>query len=266
MAQYGSKRDLSRVALRAAEGVFAHTVDMALWITIYFAEMSLPQSVSGQLWRAERAADRFLGEINYEVLKNAILTAKKRGLVKTVRRGALPEITQEGKRRLAAILPRYDAKRVWDGRMHLVTYDIPEKDKQKRELLRKQLIRIGCGKLQDSVWMTPYNPMDTLRTFIAKKGLGGTIIISDLGHDASIGEEDLNGLVVRIYKLDELNKRYETWIKDVEPLKSIDQLALFGYLSILRDDPQLPFALLPKWWKGDEAYRKAEGKLRMLSF
>lgn len=266
MGKLGSKQDLSRKALLAAEGVFAHTVDMALWLSIYFAEMSLPQSASGQLWRAQRAADRFLDHVNYEVIKNAMLTAKKRGWVKTVRRGALPEITKEGRRRLLSVIPLYDNKRVWDERMHLVTYDIPEKDKSQRELLRKQLIRIGCGKLQDSVWMTPYDPIDTLRTFIEERSLGGTIIISNLGRDASIGEENLQGLVVRIYKLEELNKRYEKWIKDVETLKSMDQLALFGYLSILRDDPQLPFDLLPKWWKGDKAYKRVKERIKKLSF
>lgn len=266
MGKFGSKQDFSRLALQAAEGVFAHTVDMALWFSIYFAEISLPQSASGQLWRAEREADRFLNQINYDVIKNAMITAKKRGWVQTVCRGAPPEITEEGRHRLANVIPQYDGKRAWDGRMHLVTYDIPEKDKGKRELLRKQLIRIGCGNLQDSVWMTPYNPMDTLRTFIAERDLGGTIIISDLGRDASIGEENLQELVVRIYKLEELNTRYEAWIKNAKKLKLIDQLVLFGYFSILRDDPQLPFDLLPKWWKGNEAYRKVGDLLRKLSF
>ncbi|OGG31367.1 hypothetical protein A3A63_03275 [Candidatus Gottesmanbacteria bacterium RIFCSPLOWO2_01_FULL_46_9] len=266
MGKLGSKQDLSRLALQAAEGVFSHAVDIALWLTIYMADMSLPQSSSGQLWRAGRAADRFLNQVNYNVIKNAILTAKKRGWVKTTRRGALPQITEEGKRRLAVVIPRYDNNRLWDGRMHLVTYDIPEKDKYQRESLRKQLMGIGCGKLQDSVWMTPYNPIDTLRTFIAERDLGGTIIISDLGHDASIGEENFHDLVVRIYKLEDINKRYEAWIKDVETLQTIDQLALFGYLSILRDDPQLPFDLLPKWWKGDEAYQRVERSMKKLSF
>jgi len=266
MGKFGSKQDLSRLALQAAEGVFSHAVDMTLWMTIYFAEVSLPQSVSGQLWRAHREADRFLNQVNYDVIKNAIITAKKQGLLKTAQRGAPPEITEEGKRRLANVIPQYDDKRTWDGRMHLVTYDIPERNKHLRELLRKKLMRIGCGKLQDSVWMTPYNPIDTLRTFIAERNLGGTIIISDLGRDASIGEENLQGLVVRIYKLEELNKRYDAWIKETQALKSIDQLALFGYLSILRDDPQLPFDLLPKQWKGDEGYRKVQNILQKLSF
>jgi len=39
-----------------------------------------------------------------------------------------------------------------------------------------------------------------------------------------------------------------------------------GYLSILKNDPQLPFTLLPKWWKGDQAYTCVASKLKQLSF
>ena len=129
MARSG-KREMSQMALRAAEGLFAHTVDMALWFCVYVGEMSLPQSTSGQLWRAEREADRFLYQVNYDVIKHAMISAKRRGWLKTKRRGALPQVTQEGKRRLAAVIPQYDKKRVWDGRLHLVTYDIPESKKK----------------------------------------------------------------------------------------------------------------------------------------
>lgn len=265
MGKRGSTRELSRMALKAAEGLFAHSVDMTLWMMVYCAEISLPQSVSGQLWRAKIEADKFLSKINYKVIENALITAKRNKWVRTVRRGAMPEITKEGKRRLLEVLPRYDVKRIWDGRIHLVTYDIPEVKKRQREILREQLRSIGCGKLQDSVWMTPYNPIDTLRSFIAELQLGGTIIISDLGRDSSIGEEDLQSLVVRVYKLEELNERYMQWLKKVDRHGSIDAQLVVGYLAILKDDPQLPFDLLPDWWEGDKAYEKVKEKVSSLS-
>ncbi|MBU1326639.1 CRISPR-associated endonuclease Cas2 [Patescibacteria group bacterium] len=256
MKRKSKTRKISRVALQLAEGLFAHAVDFGLWVTIYFAEMSVPQSQSGQLWRARVGADRFLNQVNYEVIKNAIQTARKRGWVKVVKRRASPEITKAGKERLSAVLPTYDEKRAWDGRMHLVTYDIPEEKKHDRELLRGYLRRLGCGMLQDSVWMTPYNPIDTLRSFISEHGLSGTIIISDIGKDGSVGEEDLHGFIVRVYKLEKLNERYEEWLEQADTFGRIDQQLLIFYLSILRDDPQLPFVLLPNWWKGDIAYNK----------
>lgn len=253
------------MAVTLAEGVFSHSVDFTLWLVAYMTAISVPQRVYGQAWRAQIAADRFLNQVNYTVIKDAIQRARKRGWIKTVRRSALPEITAEGKRRLSAILPHYDQKRVWDGRMHTVIYDIPEKSKHHRELLREYLRRIGCGRLQDSVWMTPYNPIDTLRGFVEERGLNGTIIVSDLGTDGSIGEEDLRSLIVRVYCLEEINDFYEAWLKEVDEEGEADHRLLLRYLSILGDDPQLPFTLLPHWWKGDKAYEKVQTLLLKLS-
>ncbi|MCX6793797.1 MAG: hypothetical protein NTY06_01695 [Candidatus Gottesmanbacteria bacterium] len=247
-------RTFGKTTLVLAEGVFGHSVDFGLWLTIYITHMSVPQSVSGQNWRAVIAADKFLREINFQVIKNAIQTARKRGWVRIVKRNALPEITKEGERRLASKLPQYDQKRVWDGRMHIVTYDIPEAHKHDRELLRGYLRTIRCGRLQDSVWVTPYNPIDLVRSFAQSHNLHGTIIVSDMGKDGSIGEENLKGLVVRVYGLEKLNERYEAWIESEEDRGIVDVARMLSFLSILKDDPQLPFALLPGWWKGDTAY------------
>ncbi len=252
-------KELSRAALALSEGLFSHAVDMTLWLFAYMGESSMPYAY-GKTWKARVAADEFLSEINYEVIKNAIITAKKRGYVKTVRRNAWPEITKEGKNRLAAIIPKYDEQRAWDGRLHLVTYDIEETRAIDRQILREHLRRIGCGRLQDSVWITPYNPINTLREFIEKRGLRGMVIVSDMGKDGSIGEEDVRGLIVRVYQLEELNDRYKEWLEEFDG-ETIDRWAVMLFLSILKDDPQLPFSLLPKWWKGDVVYKKVKSWL-----
>ncbi len=251
-----TKRHMRQEALVLAEGLFSHSVDLVLWMTVYFAGITAIQPKSGNPWRAAMAADRFLNDVNYDVIKNALLTAKKRHLIKKTKRSALPQITKAGKKRLQSVVPIYDAERTWDGRMHVVTYDIPEKKKRDRDQLREYLRRIGCAKLQDSVWVTPYNPIDTLRSFIQEKGLGGTIIVSDLGRDASIGDEDLHDLIVRIYGLKALNMQYEEWLYRYKRQKTINSYALITYLAILKQDPQLPFSLLPKWWSGENAYKK----------
>lgn len=265
MEQKTNSRKLSLSVLQLTEGLFARTVDFGLWLVAFLVESSAPQSPSGQVWRASIAADRFLYKVNYEIIKNAIQTARKRGWVKLGRRGAMPEITEAGKRRLASVVPIYDEKRIWDGRMHLITYDVPEEKKRDRELLRANLRRLGCGLLQDSVWITPYNPIDTLRAFIDEKQLKGSIIISDVGKDGSIGEDDLRSMVVRVYKLEELNARYEAWLMTVEKTRDVDHSLVIQYLSVLRDDPQLPFDLLPSWWKGDLCYQQIKSKLEKVA-
>ena len=111
--------------------------------------------------------------------------------------------------------------------------------------------------------MTPYNPIDTLRTYVEEKNLAGTVLVSDMGQGGSIGEEDLHSLVERVYKLEELNARYQEWLEEAGR-RGTDHWMVIMYLSILADDPQLPFALLPPWWKGEEAYRQVQPALPIL--
>lgn len=246
---------MDRKFQRVTEGLFSHAVDMALWSTVFFADLTVPSSRSGKVWRAQIEADRFLSQVNYEVIKNSIITAKRNGWVKKSSRHAMPEITEAGKKRLATAIPQYDEIRKWDGRLHLITYDIPEAKADDRHLLRGILRRIGCGRLQDSVWITPYNPIGILQSFIKKHDLSGSLIVSDLGKDGAIGEEDIHALIVRVYRLDDLNKRYLELLKDI---KELDHWLVMRFLTILKDDPQFPVSLLPSWWKGEEAYRRVK--------
>lgn len=244
-----------RALLRLTEGVFSRTVDFVLWFTVFTGELGVPQSTSGQVGRAKFAADRFLEHVNYDVIKDALKHARRRGwLTSARRRHAKTEITTAGKERLVSVLPRYDEKRTWDGRMHIVTYDIPEKRHADRKILREYLRRLGCGRLQASVWVTPYNPIDTIRAFMDEKDLTGTVIVSDMGEGSAIGEEDLQALIVRVYTLEKLEDRYEAWLDEYASRTSLDHWSVIHYLSILTDDPQLPFQLLPRWWQGIKAY------------
>lgn len=250
-------KEVSRAALALTEGLFSHSVDMTLWLMVYFGELSIPFGTSGKTWRAIAAADRFLREVNYDVIKNAIVSARRYGyLARTTGRKSWPKITQEGKKRLASVIPRYDQERAWDGRLHLVTYDIPEKRADDRYSLREFIKRIGCGRLQDSVWITPYNPIDLVRSFAQKRELSGTIVVSDVGKDGSVGEEDVRALVSRVYKLEDLNDRYNAWLEETDD--GVDHWAIIQFLSILKDDPQLPFTILPPTWKGNIAYRRVK--------
>lgn len=263
--QARKRHELSRKLIDLSEGLFSHAFDAALWLSVYVVALSgLSRGGRRSAWWAGDETDKFLEDINYQAIKNAIITATKKGYITSVKKNAPPEITEAGKRRLDELIPYYDEKRVWDGQLHLVTYDIPESKRQDRNVLRRHLIRLGCAKLQESVWVTPYNPIDTLRSFIDEEGLTGTVIVSALGKDSSIGEEDFVSLLARLYRLDALNKRYTFWL-DVYKKGAVDQGGLVSYLAILKDDPQLPFALLPTWWKGDEAYKKVASTLTKLS-
>ena len=65
----------------------------------------------------------------------------------------------------------------------------------------------------------------------------------------------MDDLVNRVYKLDQLNQRYSEFIFWVRKGRLDKKQIAFKFLSILADDPQLPFDILPYNWLGNKAYK-----------
>jgi phenylacetic acid degradation operon negative regulatory protein len=180
---------------------------------------------------------------------------KKGGFVRYKRGLSDIETTEAGRKRLRRSVPVYEKRRKWGGRLYLITYDIPESKKLIRDYFREHLKALGCGMLQASVWITPYDPREVLRKFIRYNRLEGEVLISYAGRDSNVAGTDFRGLMRQVYHLDELNKRYTEFLES--PLEKWPRYRVaVAYYSILKDDPQLPFELLPDDWKGDEAYEK----------
>ena len=255
----------SKLAVKLTEGVLSRVTDVALALILYGFEVGLSGArTTGGVERALDKSQKVLEEINYKSIKRAILELKRKGLVKTVKNSLLePEITSLGKKRISSLLPFYIKSRPWDGNLYLVTYDIPTKHNADRDTLRRFLKKIGCGLLQESIWITPYNPTKIIQEFVRKRGLEGTILVSVLGKGGSIGEMTLVELVEEVYKLSDLNSRYQKFLVDTDSKAIAQEHALFCYLSILEDDPQLPFNLLPEDWVGDKAYRNLKKVLNL---
>ena len=109
------------------------------------------------------------GPIDETKIKNSFYQLKRQGLiVYGLRLWQTPQITQAGKEKLKRLLPHYNNKRIWDKRLYLVSYDIPNSKKAVRDNLRQILKTLGCGLLQESVWLTPYNPKEVLKNFVAE--------------------------------------------------------------------------------------------------
>lgn len=91
-------------------------------------------------------------------------------LERLVRRGFV-RVTSEGKKRCVSLtekgeryLAEYEEGRKemprpakWDGKYRILVFDIWEKHRHKRDALRDFLARLGFLRLQDSVWVYPYD-------------------------------------------------------------------------------------------------------------
>ncbi|MBI3261304.1 hypothetical protein HYZ64_02985 [Candidatus Berkelbacteria bacterium] len=74
-------------------------------------------------------------------------------------------LTEHGKRRVSQYnlyTMRISKPTVWDGRWRLIGFDIPEKYKSARDILREYLQVLGFYQLQKSVWILPYPCRDEL--------------------------------------------------------------------------------------------------------
>jgi len=254
--------------LGISEGLLGKFVDAVLILSILPFES---YNIKGASHRVIAKS----AEINYQTIKNsfknAIKLAKTRGWIMGDWKGEKInlEITKAGLKRLESILPHYDEKRKWDRRIYLITYDILEKQRRKRNILRNYLKKLSCAMLQASVWLTPYDPRGVLFRFINENNLENNVIISTVGKDGMIGKENIKLLMQKVYCLDEVNKQYQRYIEEVKSQKFTLFENYFKFLSILKDDPQLPFRLLPNNWLGKKAYKlfkKIESNLKSRGF
>lgn len=259
-----SRKDLTDDLKRLSHGLLQRVTDLVLFQAYFGLELFGSERSYRGLERSFLAAHRDLTTLNFRTLEKAFFTLRKKGLIRILKEETFlkPRITTAGLRRLTQRLPFYDEKRIWDGRIYLVIYDIVEERKSDREKLRQTLLKLGCAKLQASVYLTPYNPAEVLRESLEKHGLQGSVLVSNLGEDGSIGDEDLKELLARVYDLDALNFEYGTFLKKYRRWVTNRREMVFDFLSILQDDPQLPFPLLPDGWLGDRAYRFVKKKVK----
>lgn len=93
-------------------------------------------------------------------VRTALHRLKKRELIYCERKGKqlLFALTDEGEKEVDNIKLKLKmtAAKAWDGRWRVLIFDVPEKLRGKRDLLRYKLIGFGFKQLQKSVWVYPY--------------------------------------------------------------------------------------------------------------
>lgn len=190
--------------------------------------------------------------------RQAIERAVGAGLVERESSGAY-RLTQRGEKRLVDLLPSFKKRMKWDGALWLITYDIPELKHKRRALFRQFLEKIGCRMVQESVWLSVKDPREWIRPTIDQLRLRGKVIVSCLGRDGMLGEEDTKKMVQKLFEVHTLEGAYRRWISAVNKTPVTQRGQHFiGFLGIFNQDPILPLELLPSRWAGDQARKLFE--------
>jgi phenylacetic acid degradation operon negative regulatory protein len=145
-------------------------------------------------------------------------------------------------------------------------FDIEEVVRWQREWARELFVGLGFGRLQKSVYISPYELGEDLAEMIAAKRLGEKIKIFTKANLAGGYEKEL---ALKVWPIEELNEKYHRVVSEClsiskffakERQEEVKKVRAF-YLNLLIKDPHLPFELLPSDWVGRKA-RKFVKSLR----
>ncbi|MDY7106978.1 MAG: PaaX family transcriptional regulator C-terminal domain-containing protein [Actinomycetota bacterium] len=153
----------------------------------------------------------------------------------------------------------------WDGRWQLVLTGEGRGGATEPDGLAKPLRWLGFGRLGPGQWLSPHDRGAELGALARELDPGHRLAVFT---DASFAGRE-RGLVDACWDLRGIAARYEAflaahrdaaappWDPPVEPVEAFRRLFWLDHdmLRILRDDPNLPAALLPEDWPGHEARR-----------
>lgn len=133
-------------------------------------------------------------KFNYQA-KTALGRLAAKGLVVFVEKDGkrYARITEKGERMLQMETEKtaIAKKRRWDRRWRVVIFDIPERRKSVRVSLRRFMGEYGFVRLQDSVWVYPYDCEDLIALVKANFRIGADVlylIVERLEYDKHLRE------------------------------------------------------------------------------
>ena len=141
-----------------------------------FFEASIIYRRSTRDYLERRSIDRndFLRKIYYW---------RERGLIETFveNKERYIELTLKGKNILKEVVfnnLKIDIPKRWDGKWRMVIFDIPEENKNSRDIVREKLKQIGFLRIQKSVYLFPYECTKEIVFLAERLDIKNNVLIS----------------------------------------------------------------------------------------
>lgn len=148
----------------------------------------------------------------------------------------------------------------------VVSFSIPEAERDKRHQLRSRLEWLGFGNLSNGLWFAPSRSWPALQEDLERMQLSSYVTAFRADH---LGPEPLPALVARCWDLDRLRAMYDDFLETSIPVQKkwsrrreaaggeesfVDYtLALYRWRKFPYLDPGLPGQVLPRGWEGARA-------------
>ena len=114
-------------------------------------------------------------------INDSVQKLVERGLLVKSIQGKIPvvRLSDEGERLLARFRAKETAQgpvKNWDGVWHIIIYDVKEWRRTDRDRFRFELISFGFTRIQQSVWVSPYDHQDLITLIKADYKIGKDIL------------------------------------------------------------------------------------------
>lgn len=118
-------------------------------------------------------------EVSKSSLSQALKRLREKGFVEKIagkdENKIILRLTKAGRECL--LLSKSDEEVKWDGKWRIVVFDIPEKQRKVRNILRSRLKLWGFKPWQQSVWASKKNITNKLRQLIKELGLENWVLV-----------------------------------------------------------------------------------------
>lgn len=229
----------------------------------------------GSIWIGSLIRLLSLFGLSQQAVRSTVSRMTRRDLLRIVRLGprsyysltdASAKMIEEG---AARIFQFHTPREPWDGNWHLVTYSVPEREREARDRLREELSWLGFGMLTNALWISPHDFCQEVEALAATLGVRQRVELFSARHE---GFSDSAEIVSRCWKLGNINARYAAFVDthkpeyedhcrrlgagdDIEPsqyfVRRFNLMHEYRRFAFL--DPELPDELLPADWRGKEA-------------
>jgi phenylacetic acid degradation operon negative regulatory protein len=166
------------------------------------------------------------------------------------------KLTDEGFKDISLTFPFFRfTKSQWDGIWRILSYEIPEKKRELRDRLRREVASWGLGPWHRSFWLTPHPIIPSLQELISSEE---KMYIQAFESKHVFGDQEV--LIEKVWGTIDLEKKYrklfmvwhEILSKEDDKVKKMSKI-VSEYVDMLKIDPGLPKDLVGEKWIGYEA-------------
>ena len=212
-------------------------------------------------------------DLSQQAVRSAISRMSLKGLIK-MRRGwrrSYYSLTSKGRTLLTEGATRIFKRKTnkWEGSWSIVTYSIPEKTRETRDIFRRELGWLGYGALSDATWVSPYDMTREVSELAERLNIENCVQIFSARQVGSANPKDIMNWC---WDLDKIHEKYSDFVdkyqrklKDhrkclqagdvIEPGECfVERFHLIHeYRRLPFYDPDLPLELLPRNWLRPQA-------------